>query len=437
MISLSKVLSKPVMCFGKTLLWVKLSNSGDSLKFMVPSYSRKAISGQNNYLGMVTSHKMSENEMGYRGSKSEFLNLKTKEISVKEQRVDGSWGLIKSNSATISNVKSLRCTLTGFERNYPVKIPSKQLKRLFFSTVSKVNNKLNPYFVSGFADAESTFCTTIYKDKKLKTGWRVRSFFEIKLNQRDSFLLYQLQQFFGGIGTFSIDKKANALKYSVDSFKDLTTIILPHFKKYPLLTQKAADFILFEQIVELMSKGAHLNINGLQQIINIKASINLGISDIVKSEFSNINPVERPLIQTTNIPDPNWVAGFVSGEGNFDAGIRKKNTKIGYQVYLRFRITQHTRDTQLMELLIKYLGAGRLEKHSRKPVVNLVIGNFSDLTQIIITFFNQYPILGIKYLDYLDWCKIANLIKLGSHLKQEGLEEIREIEIGMNRGRKE
>jgi hypothetical protein len=57
---------------------------------MVPSYSRKAISGQNNYLGMVTSHKMSENEMGYRGSKSEFLNLKTKEISVKEQRVDGS-----------------------------------------------------------------------------------------------------------------------------------------------------------------------------------------------------------------------------------------------------------------------------------------------------------------------------------------------------------
>jgi hypothetical protein len=90
MISLSKVLSKPVMCFGKTLLWVKLSNSGDSLKFMVPSYSRKAISGQNNYLGMVTSHKMSENEMGYRGSKSEFLNLNTKEISVKEQRVDGS-----------------------------------------------------------------------------------------------------------------------------------------------------------------------------------------------------------------------------------------------------------------------------------------------------------------------------------------------------------
>jgi len=58
------------MCFGKTLNWQKLSNSGDTLKLMVPSCSRKAISGWNNYPGMVTSHEMNENEMGYRGSKS-------------------------------------------------------------------------------------------------------------------------------------------------------------------------------------------------------------------------------------------------------------------------------------------------------------------------------------------------------------------------------
>jgi LAGLIDADG endonuclease len=185
-----------------------------------------------------------------------------------------------------------------------------------------------------------------------------------------------------------------------------------------------------------MSKGAHLTINGLQQIINIKASLNLGISEIVNSDFSQINPVERPIIQTTKIPDPHWVSGFVSGEGNFDAGIRKNNNIIGYKVYLRFRITQHTRDTKLMELLIKYLGAGRLEKDSRNPALNLVIGNFSDLTKKIIPFFNQYPIFGIKNLDYLDWCKIANLITLGSHLKKEGLEEIRQIKTGMNRGRK-
>ena len=50
---------------------------------MIPSLIRKYLSGQNNYLGKVTNHKMSENKMGYRGSKSGIM-------SVKEQRVDGS-----------------------------------------------------------------------------------------------------------------------------------------------------------------------------------------------------------------------------------------------------------------------------------------------------------------------------------------------------------
>nr|AYE93291.1 LAGLIDADG homing endonuclease [Termitomyces sp.]AYE93310.1 LAGLIDADG homing endonuclease [Termitomyces sp.] len=401
---------------------------------MIPNYNWKIISGWTNYSGTVISHKMNENEMGYRGSKSDFVMK-----SVKEQRVDGSWSIKATTKGML-----LRYTLMGFERNYQVKVPSKQLNKSFFSTISAIAEKdgvllrrttLNPYFVSGFADAESYFSTTIYKNNKLKTGYRVSSFFGIRLNQRDSLILYQLQEFFGGVGTISIDAKANAVKYSVDSLKDLTTIIIPHFKKYPLISQKAGDFILFEQIVELMNKGAHLTMDGLQQIINIKASINLGISDVVKSEF-DVKPAKRPIIKTASIPDPNWVSGFVSGEGNFDAGIRKSTNVIGFRVYLRFRLSQHARDTQLMELIIKYLGAGRLELDPRKPVTYLVIGKFSDLIQIIIPFFNKYPILGNKHLDYQDWCKIANLITLGLHTTNEGFEEIRQIESGMNKGRK-
>jgi hypothetical protein len=255
---------------------------------------------------------MSESEMGYRGSKSEIMSLR-KLNSVKEQRVDGSWSI-----KAITKKMLLRCTLMGFERNYQVKILSKQLNKSFFSTVPEIkpiqNNwfktreadnekELNPYFVSGFADAEASFGTTIYKNNKLKTGYRVRSFFSINLNQQDSFILFQIQQFFGGIGSIRADKKANALIYSVEGLKDLTTIIIPHFKKYPLISQKAADFFLFEQIVELMNKDAHKNLDGLQQIINIKASINLGISETVKSEFE-VNPVKRPVIDTKKIPDP-------------------------------------------------------------------------------------------------------------------------------------
>ena len=54
---------------------------------MIPSYQWKLISGHNNYLGMVTSHKIKETEMGYYGSKSENLFiLIPNRTSVKEQR---------------------------------------------------------------------------------------------------------------------------------------------------------------------------------------------------------------------------------------------------------------------------------------------------------------------------------------------------------------
>ena len=60
----------PAVCFGKTEKWVKLSNSGDTLKIIVPSHNGNIMCGQNNYLGTVTSYDMNESEMGYRGSKS-------------------------------------------------------------------------------------------------------------------------------------------------------------------------------------------------------------------------------------------------------------------------------------------------------------------------------------------------------------------------------
>jgi len=269
--------------------------------------------------------------MGYRGSKSSLLNYNSqpvkKSIDVKEQRVDGSWCFLKG--------KHLRCTLTGFERSYQVKFPSKQLRS--YSTGGK---SLNPNFVTGFTDAEGSFTISIYSDNKATTKIRVMARFKIGLNEKDLSLLMQFKTFFGGIGTITFDKADNAWIYSVSSVTELLNVIIPHFINYPLLTQKAADFNLFVQIVQLMNKGAHLNHAGLQQIANIKASLNKGISNFVMSNFLIINPVKRETIETTHISDPHWISGFVSGEGNFDAGIRKSTNTRKERVYLRFRLTQ-------------------------------------------------------------------------------------------------
>jgi len=242
--------------------------------------------------------------MGNRGSKSEILQTQSpkkttkKRVSVKEQRVDGSWFLAQQ-------ARNLRCTLMGGASYYQINYPSKQFK-IYFSTLQTDKNvQLNPYWVTGFTDAEGTFTVVFDKVNTRKLNWRIQSKFQISLHVRDLPVLLKVQQFFGNIG--SVSESENMAFYSVSSVKDLVKTIIPHFLKYPLLTQKGADFILFKQIVDLMENKAHLTIEGINKIINIKTAMNLGLSELLKSEFKDfiLSPLgERPIIKTEIISNP-------------------------------------------------------------------------------------------------------------------------------------
>ena len=175
---------------------------------------------------------------------------------------------------------------------------------------------------------------------------------------------------------------------------------------------------------------------GLQELVNIKSSINLGISNDLKLSFINTVPTQRLIIKTTNIPDFKWISGFVSGEGNFFVDIFKSSSnKIGYQVKLRFSITQHSRDKELLELIGKYLDAGVLNIHSENAFV-FKITKLVDLNKKVILLFEQNPVQGVKHLDYLDFCEVVKIMNEGKHLTTEGLDLIRTIKNKMNTKRK-
>ena len=42
---------------------------------------------------------------------------------------------------------------------------------------------------------------------------------------------------------------------------------------------------MFKEVIKIINKKAHLSFEGLEKIINIKSSMNLGLSDFLKSEF--------------------------------------------------------------------------------------------------------------------------------------------------------
>lgn len=262
----------------------------------------------------------------------------------------------------------------------------------------------------------------------------MKALFNIELHSRDLELIKQIKKYFGCGVVYSRHSNQAAI-LSVTSLKDLTTFIIPHFEKYPLLTQKAADFILFKRVVEIMNNKDHLTLEGLHRIVNLRASLNLGLSDLQKASFPKYSPVERPIIQTTEISDPNWIAGFATGESCFLVSIYNSKTTIGQSVKLIFSISQHDRDKKLLELIGKYLVVGNVSKHSEKAF-SLTITKFSDNLNIIIPFFKQYPIRGEKFFNFLDFCIVADLMNQGKHLTIEGLGEIHSIKSKMNRGRK-
>ena len=165
--------------------------------------------------------------------------------------------------------------------------------------------------------------------------------------------------------------------------------------------------------------------------------MNKGLSEDLKTAFPNVTPVSRPMVDVATIPDPNLIAGFVSGEGSFSINIAKSSScKTGTRVWSSFQLTQHSRDVELMKALIEYLGCCNSYLKTKQDIVDFVVSRLSDITDKIIPFFEKYPIVGVKALDFSDFSKASKLIKDKSHLTQSGLENIRLIKAGMNRGRK-
>lgn len=126
----------------------------------------------------------------------------------------------------------------------------------------------------------------------------------IKLHSRDEELLNLIQSYFGCGNLYKEGK--DSLVFKIVNIKQIINNVIPHFVKFPLQTQKKADFELFKLIVENMYRKEHLLPHGLQEIVNLRASLNLGASYNLKAIFYNITPVPRPLVESlrTELPDP-------------------------------------------------------------------------------------------------------------------------------------
>lgn len=114
---------------------------------------------------------------------------------------------------------------------------------------------------------------------------------------------------------------------------------------------------------------------------------------------------------------------------------KSSSTKSGVQVILRYQVTQHVRDSALVQNFTEFFGCGNFTVRSNKIACDFVVSNFSDIRKIIIPFFDKYPLLGVKAQNYADFKKAVKIMEVKGHLTSSGLEEIIKIKAGMNSGR--
>ena len=94
-------------------------------------------------------------------------------------------------------------------------------------------------------------------------------------------------------------------------------VLVYHFVKYPLITAKYSDFLLFKQAFEIIKTKSYLTKKGLLEIVRIKSILNLGLSDKLKTAFPNFVPISKLAFKLNGIPNPFWVADFINGDKSF------------------------------------------------------------------------------------------------------------------------
>ncbi len=141
------------------------------------------------------------------------------------------------------------------------------------------NIPLDPYWVSGFSEGDSSFYVYI-ADPKI-----ARAIYKVELHEREVPLLHKLSEFFGGAGKVNVSSSSRHLaRYTITKTSDLVHKVLPHFSEFELAGSKHPNYIIWSQILKLIHSKAHLTPEGLDQIKVLKLSMFNNSEDSVIEE---------------------------------------------------------------------------------------------------------------------------------------------------------
>ncbi len=157
----------------------------------------------------------------------------------------------------------------------------------------------------------------------------------------------------------------------------------------------------------------------------------------VRSTHGNRNPklaepVRKGQIQQAKL-HPQYVIGFIDGEGSFSVSINKHRTlKSGIEVKAEFEIELRADDREVLERIMETIGCGIIydcsyERYGWFPHAKYKITSTKDLEAYLFPFLDKYPLQAKKRRTYELFRAIVLMMRRKEHLTPTGYETIQHL----------
>jgi len=158
-----------------------------------------------------------------------------------------------------------------------------------------INPTVSPAWLAGFVDGDGSFYALIHKASDYRSGFQVQAVFDIAQLDTERALLENISQtFFGSSHTWAKSGLTQHLR--ILKFLALQNFVLPFFQINNLLTRKSIDFVIWQEIIQVIADKEHLTSDGVNLIRSLRSR-----------QHINRNFIDPTITAKVLVIKPNWV----------------------------------------------------------------------------------------------------------------------------------